>query len=264
MREVDYRTYKLLLDETTVSQSNIPPSVQKSDIYKGLLVAEILLKSKAGRGLKIYINKKDEFKRFFKNSFPEEIETSSKSANIRKYRNSKASKVDAFPIFLFRAFKSISVNNEMIDIASFTQKFGLFASSGPLIKCDKICFVENLETFLRAEKLFGRAFLFVHKYGRIGIESLKGFQAKEVIVFVDYDFNGLDEYLRIKSVFYHATLFIPDDFDELFLNYSKSLKGNKAKMSQKVKDSENKQVIKIRELVSRENRFLEQEVLIYD
>ena len=40
------------------------------------------------------------------------------------------------------------------------------------IIAEKICFVENLETFLNAEKLLGREFLFIHKYGRIGKESI--------------------------------------------------------------------------------------------
>ena len=44
--------------------------------------------------------------------------------------------------------------------------------------------------------------------------------------------------------------------------HSASLKGNKAKMSKAVKTSDDSIVVKIREQVTRTNRFLEQETLI--
>ena len=82
-------------------------------------------------------------------------------------------------------------------------------------------------------------------------------------MFVDYDFNGLDEYLRLKSVYENATLFIPKNFNDLFDNYSKVIDG-KQQQSKKVAQSKLKEVITIRELVSKTNRFLEQEILIHD
>ena len=127
---------------------------------------------------------------------------------------------------------------------------------------DSICFVENLESFLNAEKLLGEKYLFAHKYGRIGKESISMIKAKEVLVFVDYDFNGLDEYLRIKNVFKSAKLYVPSNYDELFNTQSATLKGNKAKMSNAVKVSKDSVVVEIREQVARTNRFLEQETLI--
>jgi len=110
--------------------------------------------------------------------------------------------------------------------------------------------------------LLGVDFLFAHKYGRIGKDSISMIQAKEILVFVDYDFNGLDEYLRIKDVFNNAELYLPQNYDELFEKYSQALSGNKAKMSNSVKNSKDSVVIKIREQVARTNRFLEQEILV--
>ena len=119
-----------------------------------------------------------------------------------------------------------------------------------------------LETFLNAEKLLGKEYLLAHKYGRIGTASISMIKAKEVLVFVDYDFNGLDEYLRIKKVFENTKLFVPSNYNELFQKHSASLKGNKAKMSKAVKTSDDSTVVNIREQVARSNRFLEQETLI--
>lgn len=262
MKEVDYNTYKSLSENKSVSKSTIPNSVLQSNIFQNLLRAEILKSTKVGRGLKIEVSKEIEFEKFFKTSFPEQNVSKSKSGNIKKYRNSKATKVDNNPIFLFRGFKSIQINNQLVNVEKHTIDFGLFSAIPNSVLVDKICFVENLETFLNAEKLFGVDFLFAHKYGRIGKDSISMIQAKEILVFVDYDFNGLDEYLRIKDVFNNAELYLPQNYDELFEKYSQVLSGNKAKMSNSVKNSKDSVVIKIREQVARTNKFLEQEILV--
>lgn len=262
MKEVDFKTYKSLSENKSVSISAVPKSVLKSKHFKSLLRAQILKKQKAGRGFKIEVIKEPEFAQFFRILFPEQSASKSKSGNIKKYRNSKATKIDISPIFLLRGFKSFQINQQLVDLKSHTQDFGLFAIIPESINTDKICFVENLEAFLNAEKLLGKEYLFTHKYGRIGKESISMIRAKEILVFVDYDFNGLAEYLRIKEVFKNARLFIPDKYRELFEKYSISLSGNKAKMSKTVKNSKDADVIRIRDQVTRTNRFLEQEVLI--
>ena len=85
-----------------------------------------------------------------------------------------------------------------------------------------------------------------------------------MLVFVDYDFNGLEEFLRIKEVFDFAQLYIPENYDELFNKYSQSLKGNKTEMTNRIKQSSDRNVIKIRESIIRNNRFLEQQYWKYD
>jgi len=265
MKEVDYKTYKNLLENNSVSLGNIPKSVINSDIFKGLLNANILEIVKAGRGRKIAIIKESKFKAFFKNSFPEDNVSQTKSGNIKKYRDSKAaSKTEKFHTFFLRGFTEVKINNKIVDLKYHTTNFGVFAFSNSNIECNKVCFVENLETFMKAEKLLGNDYLFVHKYGRIGLNSLSFFKAKKYLVFVDFDFNGLDEYLRIKKVFNEAIFYLPKNYDNAFNKYSKTLKGNKAKMSNAVKQSEDKIVIKVREQVSKTNKFLEQEYLIND
>jgi len=265
MKEVDYKTYKKLLESNSVSFKKTPKSVVNSDIFKGLLNADILEIVKAGRGRKISIIKENDFKNFFKNSFPENNVSQTKSGNIKKYRDSKAtSKTESFHTFFLRGFTEVKINSKTVDLKYHTTNFGVFAFSNSDIECNKVCFVENLETFMKAEKLLGNDYLFVHKYGRIGLNSLSFFNAKEYLVFVDYDFNGLDEYLRIKKVFKNATFYLPKNFNDAFSTFSKTLKGNKAKMSNAVKQSKDKIVIEIREQVAKTNKFLEQEYLIND
>ena len=184
MKESDFKTYKLLLESKSVSKSAIPKSVLQSDIFQNLLRAEILESLKLGRGFKIEVSKEHEFKKFFKTSFPEQHVSKSKSGNIKKYRNSKAIKIDNNPIFLFRGFNYFQINNHFVDIEKHTRDFGLFSVIPNSIIANKICFVENLETFLNAEKLLGNKYLFVHKYGRIGKESISMINAKDLSLLI--------------------------------------------------------------------------------
>lgn len=267
MKETDFKIYNALKLQTEIVYSKIPARVRNSNSFLMLLESEIIAKEKRGKGLIVRVVNSKEFSRFYETHFPKEVEAISKSSNIKKFRDSKASipkdNSNNF-IFFLRGFKEIELNNENIDLKSFTKKFGLFAAKNIKIKTEKICFVENLDTFLKAEHILGKEYVYLHKYGRIGKATVENITANEYLIFNDYDFNGLEEYLRIKSVFKNAMLYIPNNFDELFQKFSKSLKDNKASMTKKVATSQLSEVVKIRELVLKHNRFLEQEILSDD
>ena len=61
MKEVDFKTYQLLLVNKSVSKSVIPKRVMQSDTFQNLLQAEILKFSKLGRGFKVKVSKEIEF-----------------------------------------------------------------------------------------------------------------------------------------------------------------------------------------------------------
>lgn len=264
MNQTDFRTYKKLKEESFLTEKAIPKTVLNSSHFKGLVSALILEKTKSGRGFRFEINKSTEFENFFKTYFPEDIEVLDKSDNVRKFRNSKIQKTASTPIFMLRGFETININGDLLNLEDYTIKFKLFACNAEKIEAKQICIVENLDTFLVAEKLLGKEFVFLHKYGRIGKESLNCLFTNQLLVFVDYDFNGLEEFLRIKEVFDFAQLYIPENYDDLFGKYSQSLKGNKAEMTNRIKQSSDINVIKIRESIIRNNRFLEQQYWKYD
>ena len=264
MNQTDFRTYKRLKEDSFLSEKTIPKTVLSSSQFKGLVASLILEKIKSGRGFRYEIKKVSEFESFFKTYFPEDIEVKSKSDNVRKFRNSKTQKTVSMPIFMLRGFETIKVNDKELNLDDYTKKFQLFACNAEKIEAKRICIVENLDTFLVAEKLLSKSFVFLHKYGRIGKESLSCLFTNQLLVFVDYDFNGLEEFLRIKEVFGFAELYIPENYDELFAKYSQSLKGNKAEMTNRIKNSSDCDIIKIRESIIRNNRFLEQQYWKYD
>ncbi len=264
MNQTNFRTYRKLKEVSFLTEKAIPKTVLRSSHFKGLISSVILEKVKSGRGFRYEITKAKEFDVFFKTHFPEDIEVKNKSDNVRKFRNSKIQKTVSTPIFMLRGFNTIKINGSELNLEDYTKRFQLFACNAENIEAESICIVENLDTFLVVEKLLGTNFVFLHKYGRIGKESLGSLSTKQLLVFVDYDFNGLEEFLRIKEVFDFAQLYIPENYDELFGKYSQSLKGNKAEMTRRIKQSSDNNVVKIRESIIRNNRFLEQQYWKYD
>lgn len=264
MTETDYRCYNRLLQDSSLPLSQVPSGVANSATFQGLLTAGILQKERQGRGFLLRVAREDAFGEFFRNSFPEAVAASSRASSIRRLRNSKAGRAERSPVFFLRGFSPLLLNGTRIDLHHYTTRFGFFGLADPVFSCDRICFVENLECFQQAEKRLGTNYIFAHKYGRIGRKSLAGIQAREVLVFVDYDFTGLAEFLRIQAVYPQATLYIPDNYDELFRKYSCSLSEKQTKMPERVRQSQDPAVVKIREDVVRHNRFLEQEILMHD
>lgn len=264
MNQTDFRTYKKFKEDSFLTEKAIPKTVLSSPHFKGLVSSLIIEKTRSGRGFRYEINKPTEFDNFFKAYFPEDIEIKDKSDNVRKFRNSKIQKTVSTPIFMLRGFETIKINDNELNLENYTSKFQIFACNAKRIEAKHICIVENLDTFLVAEKLLGKNYVFLHKYGRIGKESLNCLFPKHLLVFVDYDFNGLEEFLRIKEVFDFAQLHIPENYNELFNKYSQSLKGNKAEMTNRIKQSKDINVIRIRESIIRNNRFLEQQYWKYD
>lgn len=264
MNQTDFRTYKKLKEDSFLTEKAIPKTVLSSHHFKGLVSSLILEKTKSGRGFRYEISKPNEFENFFTTHFPEDIEVKDKSDNVRKFRNSKIQKTVSTPIFMLRGFETVKINGNEVNLEDYTKKFQLFACNAEKIEAKRICIVENLDTFLVAEKLLGESCVFLHKYGRIGKESLNSLFTNQLLVFVDYDFSGLEEFLRIKEVFDFAQLYIPENYDELFGKYSQSLKGNKAEMTNRIKQSSDINVVKIRESIIRNNRFLEQQYWKYD
>jgi hypothetical protein len=263
MTELEYRVYSAL-KSNDVPSAQVPKSVRSSLLFKNLQQANIIASRRSGRGSAFYVCNRESYDSFFNQHFSEAGgDQITKASNILKLRDSKARRVESKPLFLLRGFSAIILNGNEVDLKHYTEAYGLFSIVNPSIKAERICFVENLESFLKAERIFGRGYVYIHKYGRIGIRSLSAFDCDEVIVFVDYDFNGLDEYLRIKSHFPDARLYLPDNYDELFKKSSKPIRGQQSQ-SRRVAASVLPEVIKIRELVSRTSYFLEQEILTHE
>lgn len=255
-----------ILEEGKINASSISPSVKKSGNFTTLLNGKFISYSQAVTGGGSYLlNDKENLELFFKSKFPKELQDSySAVGNIGTYRNTKAGKRISQNVILVRGFKNISINSEIVELEKFTNLFGTFSAQVNKLETDKICIVENLDSFLSAEKVIDKEFVFIHTYGGLGKSVLNNFKAKEILIFPDYDYKGLQNYLMVKKVFPKAEIFIPIDYEELFKTYSRTIKtkqGREQNPSKEVKESVDENVVKIRTDIYKSKRFLEQQAL---
>lgn len=265
LQKTDLQFFENLLIKNQ-QESQIPRSVLKSDEFKNLLDSEIVIWEKSGRG-KIYkISDETAFVKFINNRFPDvHFSEASKVNNVAKYRNSKAEKTKNTNVIFLRADSEIEINNKIVDLEYYTSNFGFFACNLESLKTQNLCFVENLDTFLIVENLLKFDFVFFHTYGRVGKDLVKKISAEKILVFSDYDFIGLNEYLNFCEIHNDVTFFMPDNYDELFTTFSKSFSKNaRQRPSEKVLNSQDEVVVKIREQLFKTSHFLEQQSLFID
>lgn len=263
-----YKFWKDFLTDGVVQKGAVPKAVKESSQFKAFYNERAdgaITSAKSGRGSKLIIN---ELKRhlivaYFEKTFPTPLENITDKVDSQlMYRDSKTKSTNTETILHIRGNHVIRLNNKDYDLKSVTKEHELSGHLNPLIEFENICFVENKDVFLQAEQVFGNDFIYIHSYGRLGVNTIKNIQSKNVIVFSDYDFVGLNEYLNIKFVFGDICKFyIPANFSFLYDKYSKLL-DSKQTPSKKVKESTDPTVMYIRDLIQRNNRFLEQQILL--
>ena len=180
------------------------------------------------------------------------------------YRNTKTGKRKSQNVILVRGFKNIKINSEIVDLEKATNLFGAFCAQVDSLETDKICIVENLDSFLLSEKVIDKSFVFIHTYGGLGKSVLNKLKAKEILIFPDYDYKGLQNYLMAKKVFPNAKIFIPENYEILFNTFSRTIKtkqGREQNPNKEVKESIDENVVKIRTDIYKSKRFLEQQAL---
>ncbi len=261
--------YFNLLEKKKMPLSRVG-KIEESSPFQQLLEAEIIVKKeKRGRG-NLVLEREAAFQAFLQRNFPSgdtrgENAATNRIESAKKYRNSKVAS-EEIPIAWLRGQQPISVNGHKIDYLPFLcERFSLFSAVIKSLHCQHLCFVENKEAFLKAEQVIPAQYTFLHPYGRVGEALMKTIKAETIMVFSDYDYIGLNEYLLIKEHLPQATLFIPDNFEALHATYTRDLKkkssGEVQKKSARVKQSQDPAVRRVCKTIETTNKFLEQEAL---
>ncbi|MCO6491365.1 MAG: hypothetical protein J5I98_23305 [Phaeodactylibacter sp.] len=258
------KRFYLKIKEGPVAERAAPDSIRFSAEFQQLLAGGIIRREKRGRGYSFVVADPDAFEAFWLANFPVSEEggrQDSGAGNVARFRDSKARKRPGKRIFLLRGWQEVIVNDTPVNLEEHTANFGFFAASIFKAGIPKACTVENLEVFLAAEKVLGDSWVFLHPYGRIGRQPARGIQAEAWLHFPDYDFTGLEEYLRIKEVHAHAQLYLPDELEELHRRFSRPLPAG-ARMKKRTRLSTLPEVDRVRRLLEKTGHFLEQEVLL--
>lgn len=261
MLKIEFDFYTKLKNNKKIKKP-IPTVIKNSSIFKTLVSSKIIEPIQRGKGY-IEILKHKSFNEFYFKKFPNpNIDVKTEIDNQKKFRDTKATPIAKDRIIFIRGFKDITVNNKEISLKEITQEYQLFSTVLKNMKTKKICFVENLQPFLNAEKLLGKDFVYIHFYGRFPKKDiLKNIKCEEYLHFGDYDSVGLSEYLKASEVYANCKLFIPDNFEYLYEEYSKKRK-EKDTIHKNVKISLKKEVINIREQLKNRGNYLEQQIIM--
>ena len=255
-----------ILTESKISASQVGSSVKQSADYITLLNGGFIehLPAITGGG-SINLKNKEALERYFANKFPEEFKNNLTSIdNVNTFRNTKAGKRESQNVILIRGEKNVILNGVLTELKKYTENFGTFSAKLNSLETEKICFVENLDSYLIAEQVISSDFVFIHTYGGIGKSVVRKVIAKEILVFPDYDFKGLHNYLLVKSVFENTQLFVPSNYEILLKTKSRTIKtkqGRQQQPSKQVLDSEEEIVVKIKTDIFKTGHFVEQQAI---
>jgi len=262
MGKLEFNFYnKLRLNKRAANK--IPKTVASSSEFHILMESKIINKVPSGRGYYYEISKQDKFDAFYNKKYPrDDIEVMTEIDNQLKYGDTKATALKKDRVIFIRGTQKITLNDRELDLKHATQEFNIFSAVFQTLKARKICFVENLQPFLEVEKILGNEYTYIHFYGRLPRkEVLLNIECDEYLHFGDYDFLGLNEFLKAKEVFENCKIYIPDNYEMLYSEFSRKREA-KDTIYKKVKNSTICEVVRIREQLKKHNRFLEQQVVI--
>ena len=223
--ETELRALERIEREGQVARMQVPGTVRSSSDYSLLLQTEILKEIRRGAGRVVTVKDAEAFTRYLDSKYPGRAAEQEVCAiaNVHRYRSSKAGRKQAFGVVLLRGEGTVKWNGHAHDLGRATERIGCSACLRPRLRAERICIVENLDTFTQAESLLGN-WTFVHPYGRIGTDTFAGLEADELLHFGDYDFTGLADFLRLRARFPNVRLYLPDALEELWSRYARPLK----------------------------------------
>ena len=235
-------------------------NIKNNTVFNRLIASETVVKERKGAGYIWRVKKRDALLKNKKHYFPNEISEidSSKGErykNIRTNRDSKSKSRKSYRLFFLRSHTSFSLNGQKF-LNSNEPRGGQLDS----LVVSKVCFVENLESFMEDNIFINQGWTLIYVNGRIGEEIVERIEANEVMHFGDLDYVGLDEYARIKEVFSKAHLYIPSNYFKDVEKYGIFIE-TKQKASNKLLElsKSDSQVEKVLDHLHKNNTFLEQE-----
>lgn len=269
MNQTEFKFYLDFQDCLEVNDSKIPKSIKASSWFKQLIEIGVIYNEKSGRGRVYKINNIQKYNQLLKAKVNVENPTIENKADAtRVLRNSKGKAgLGQMTFFIIKGNIDFNLNEDLIPLKHYTELFGGFLINDlTSLNGSKVALIENKYFFIEAYKIVPEDFICIHKYGRWSPSDFQCLGEMEKITFFgDYDLLGLDEFLKLQEIQSHSSFFVPDNFDSLFNRYSQIFDGSKKfnqNLSSRVRNAVDPTIAKIRDLVLKNNRILEQEALL--
>jgi hypothetical protein len=164
---------KKILDEGKISASQVGNSIKRTSDFTTLINGGFIqhLPAKTGGG-SFYTKNKEALEKYFADKFPgENGSIFTAVANVNSMRNTKAGKRESQNVILIRGQETVLLNGIETDLKTYTNAYGTFSARLKSLEANKVCFVENLDSYLLAEQVIKKGFVFIHTYGGIGNPS---------------------------------------------------------------------------------------------
>jgi hypothetical protein len=255
-----------ILSEDKITASSVGKSIKSSNDFSVLVNGGFIeyIRATSGGGSYCVKNRKL-LEDYYHKKFPVAFKNEQTSIdNVHTFRNTKAAKRESQNVILIRGTKNVLLNGIETNLKVYAERYGTFSAVLKSLQADKVCFVENLDSFLIAEQVIENDFIFIHTYGGMSKTVVNKIQANNILVFPDYDFVGLKNYLLVKSIFPNTKLFVPENYEELFATKSRTIKtknGREQQPNKIVLESEEDIVAKIREDIFKHKKFVEQQAV---
>ena len=250
---------KRFLDTLEISHSSISKSLQEHGVFKSLGDAQAIIKERKGGGHVWVVKKPLVVENYLVHTCPnfESLpERGERYNNIHTSKNSKAKVRTSYRLIFTRSKSKYLLNGIPLQDTQ-NDATGKQLQS---LKAKKVCFVENLESFMTNKHFIEEGWVLIYAIGRIGISLLDKISADEVLHFGDLDYIGLNEYARIKLHFPQAILYVPKNYYEDARKVGITITSTQKASEQLLKLANTDNALKsILEFLHAENVFLEQE-----
>jgi hypothetical protein len=271
------RILKKLLRYNSIPRSEIGSYSRRR--LETLFQAGALAEERSGGGWRIAVKNRQAVSNFADNTFPlgldHTLAADARSEAVAALRSAKRGSNQHGEALLIRAFTSaeLEIGGTHIDLMKLTSTCGIAAfllgpDTRPVYNGKKVALVENLEPFLRFEKVFNNFDAAIYTSGRMS-ERLLNWLAKqsfEITHFGDYDPVGLQEYLRLHAYCSkRAKLYVPSNFRNLLEKYGNPILIRKSSaILANLRLSDNPEIRGILKLIDDNGLGLEQEILWAD
>ncbi|MCP3930253.1 MAG: hypothetical protein GY705_14260 [Bacteroidetes bacterium] len=249
-------------------------------LFQPLLDSGIVVLERSGAGQRYRLFSPEGLETFIKSQFPNGLEPPPKSSIVPRNRavqytkDAHRSKSSHLPLFI-RGFNGaqLSWNERTLPVADLTilaggaglciDKDSLWSFSGTIVT------VENSEVFFHIEKIAPMTDLAIYTGGRMSTLLLNWLSSDTMseAVFIhagDYDPVGLQDYLRLsRACPDRVTLYEPDNLETLFERYANKRRlEDQAKILGSLRNSNDKLVLNLLNLMDRYNGGVDQEALL--
>ena len=207
-----------LLNEESIANQSISKTVKSNNTFLALVEAEAIVKTKKGGGHRWEAVDREMIQNNLDYLCPNSehnIEKGERHNNTRKYRSSKAKKRESHRLVFLRGEGKIMLNGKGV----FLSQSEPLGAQVDKLSAEKICFVENQENFMENAHLISKGWVLVYPVGRIGLSLMNRMSPHHVLHYGDLDYEGLNEFARIKEVFPQAELLVPENYYEQALKY---------------------------------------------